>query len=276
MRRAAAAGAVVGLIPAAGVGSRIGHLPCSKEIYPVGFDGLRPKAAVSYLLEALAAAGVATAYLVLRRGKWDIPAHLAAVGTPAGLDLAYLVTEDSPSVPFTLDRAYPFVAGRRVALGFPDILLGTADPFAPLIERVGGARCEVALGLFPCDRPDKADLVHVDPRGRVRDIVVKPGRSRLRLTWGAAVWGPAMTEFLHAAVGRRRPSRIRARELHVGDLIRAALRAGLRVEGVQVADRPFRDIGTPEDLLEAARRLMPPPAATGPARGPKAERRRAV
>jgi glucose-1-phosphate thymidylyltransferase len=42
----------------------------------------------------------------------------------------------------------------------------------------------------------------------------------------------------------------------VGDVIRAAIDAGLKVEAVQVSDRPFLDIGTPDDLLRAVKGLV--------------------
>ena len=73
---------VIGLIPAGGQASRISPLPCSKELYPIGFrhvDGdhsLRPKVTCHYLLERMRSAGITKAYIVLREGKWDIPAYL--------------------------------------------------------------------------------------------------------------------------------------------------------------------------------------------------------
>jgi glucose-1-phosphate thymidylyltransferase len=72
---------IIGLIPAAGQATRIAPLPCSKELYPIGFrtvpgsDGLRPKAVSHYLLEKMQIAGVRKAYFILRQGKWDIPAY---------------------------------------------------------------------------------------------------------------------------------------------------------------------------------------------------------
>ncbi len=108
---------IIGLIPAAGRGTRIGPLPCSKEVYPVGFastDGGRrvPKAVCQYLLEKMRVAGIVKAYVVLREGKWDIPASLGD-GATAGMHLAYLMVGISFGVPFTLDQAYPFVRDSR-------------------------------------------------------------------------------------------------------------------------------------------------------------------
>ncbi len=259
---------IIGLIPAAGRGTRIGPLPCSKEVYPVGFastDGGRrvPKAVCQYLLEKMRVAGIVKAYVVLREGKWDIPASLGD-GATAGMHLAYLMVGISFGVPFTLDQAYPFVRGSLVALGFPDTWFGAHDAFARLLARQTATRADVVLGLFPTDRQEKVDMVDVDKAGRVRRIVIKPRQTDLHYAWGIAVWSPAFTEFLHEYVAVRRESAGQAPELFVGDAVQAAINQGMQVESVQVDDEPFLDIGTPDDLLRATRRLggVPVPALT--------------
>ena len=68
---------IVGLMPAGGQAMRIAPLPCSKELYPIGFrliaeDGsLRPKVACHYLLEKMQLAGINKVYIILRDGIWD-------------------------------------------------------------------------------------------------------------------------------------------------------------------------------------------------------------
>ncbi len=99
----------IGLIPAAGEGSRISPLPGSKELYPIGFrvatDGsLRPKVVCHYLLESMHIAGIRKAYLLLRSGKWDIPAYLGG-GSLVDMNLGYLIVDSLFGVPYTLDRA---------------------------------------------------------------------------------------------------------------------------------------------------------------------------
>ena len=65
---------IVGLIPAAGKAERISPLPCSKEIYPVGFDDssenkiFRPKAVSQYLIESMQLVNVSDVYIIIR--KW--------------------------------------------------------------------------------------------------------------------------------------------------------------------------------------------------------------
>ncbi|RMD74724.1 MAG: nucleotidyl transferase, partial [Chloroflexi bacterium] len=68
---------MIGLIPAGGMATRLGPLPCSKELLPVGGwaepDGLRPRPIITYLLAQWQRAGITRAFIVVKPGKWDIP-----------------------------------------------------------------------------------------------------------------------------------------------------------------------------------------------------------
>ena len=248
---------VVGLVPAAGSADRLGKLPCSKEILPLGFrrgsDGEpRPRAVCSYLLESFARAGVVRAFVLLRQGKWDIPALLGS-GCDFGMRLAYLALEPTASVPETLDRAYPFIAEATIALGFPDILIQPDDAYATLLHRWAETGAEVALGLFPTDRSWKTDMVDLDNRDRVRRIVIKQPDSGLLFTWSIAVWGPDFSRYLHDFLRHRGAGG--ERELYVGDVIQAAIDDGMHVAATRFPEGSFLDIGTPEDLRQATARF---------------------
>lgn len=245
---------IIGLIPAAGRASRISPLPCSKEIYPIGLravagEGVRPKVAAHYLLEKMRFAGIRKAYVILRSGKWDIPAYFGD-GSIVDMHLAYLPLEASPGVPFTLDRAYPFIKHATVAFGFPDILFDGEDGFARLVSRCSASGADLMLGLFPANHPSKEDTVRFNEREEVEEIVLRPSASTLRYTWGIAVWTPSFTEFLHEYVAAQNAEPAGA-ELSVGHAIKAAMEAGLRASALILDETPYLDIGTPEDLARA-------------------------
>ncbi len=109
----------VGLIPAGGKAERISPLPCSKEIFPVGFGDIRqkgqkrPKVAAHYLLEKMRLAGAEKAYFVLAKGKWDIPAYFGN-GALVNMALGYLMTDLPYGVPFTIDSAFSFIKNKQV------------------------------------------------------------------------------------------------------------------------------------------------------------------
>lgn len=260
---------VVGLIPAAGVSARLAPLPCSKELLPVGFmptpGGPRPKPVCLYLLERMRLAGIERAYVVLRPGKWDIPAYLGH-GGQLGLRLGYLLMDLPHGSPYTLDQAYPFVRGCVVALGLPDIIFEPADAYARLLERRRATGADVVLGLFPSDAPHTADMVATDAGGRVERVEIKPAQSGLRYSWMIAVWGPRFTEHLHrhlAEVERQRggpdPARRPQREVYVGDVIVSAIAAGLHVDSVAFPEGSALDVGTPDNLVRATRRYSVEP-----------------
>jgi glucose-1-phosphate thymidylyltransferase len=172
-------GEVIGLVPAAGTASRVAPLPCSKEIFPIGFHapgtplGLRPKAAIHHLLENMRNAGAGRAYIILRHGKWDIPAYLGD-GKGVDLPLGYLIMDLPFGVPFTLDQAYPFARKATVLFGFPDILCQPDHALRRLREHLLETRSDLVLGLFPVQRPQKMDMVALDSERRIRGITIKP------------------------------------------------------------------------------------------------------
>ena len=255
---------VIGLIPAAGQATRIAPLPCSKELYPVGFhpigesNSLRPKVVCHYLLEKMRLAGITRAYIVLREGKWDIPTYLGD-GIMLDMHLAYLMMRLPFGAPYTLDQAYPFVQHALVALGFPDVIFYPDNAFDQLLARQTSTKADVVLGLFPTDQPQKCDMVDLDDSGRVRRIVIKPIKTDLHYTWMIAVWTPKFTHFMHEyllaiqeADGKRGNSLERG-ELFVGHVIQAAIDNNLLIERVFFPEGACLDIGTPEELVKALR-----------------------
>lgn len=253
---------VIGLLPCGGQATRLAPLPLSKELYPVGWrslqDGqLRPKVVSHYLLEKMRLAGIRKAFLILRPGKWDLPAYFGD-GSLVDMHLGYLLLGLPYGVPYTLDQAYPFVQNALVALGFPDILLQPEEVYVRSIAHQTRTGADVVLGLFPCDRPEKAGMVDFNAEdGIVKQIIEKPQQTNLRFMWATALWTPTFTEFLHQyliqheATTRAQGDADAGRELPIGDVIQAAIAAGLRVEAEVFETGVYLDIGTPEDLVVA-------------------------
>jgi len=255
---------IVGLIPAAGKAKRILPIPCSKELFPVGLAAkeqadIRIKVASHCLLEKMKQAGAAKGYIILRKGKWDIPAYWGD-GAMIEMPLAYLMMGLPYGVPYTLDQAYPFVKDSLILFGFPDILFEPQDAFVQLIHRQHSSGVDIVLGLFTADQPSLLDMVDIDEQGSVRGIEVKPADSKLHYAWIIAVWTPAFTLYLHDFVARNTARNIGKntlksdlifQELHIGSIIDSAVQDGLRVNSVIFPENRFLDIGIPENLYKA-------------------------
>ena len=248
---------IIGLFPAGGNATRIAPLPCSKEIYPVGIHhpdkekAIRPKVVGHYLLEKMRMAGSKKAYILLRHGKWDIPAYFSKENN-LDMHLAYIMVENTLGVPYTLDPAYPFIHNSLICFGFPDILFHPDNAFIQLLEKQAETDADLILGLFTADCPHKVDMVKLDKHDKVIEILIKPLKTELIYTWLIAVWSPKFSLFLHdflhetkLSAGKFHP------ELFMGDVINAALNREIIVEKVIFKNAGYLDIGTPEDLLKS-------------------------
>ncbi len=262
MRKPIRKGQLIGVIPAAGKARRLGALPCSKAILPVGFsqhpgdDGRgRIRVAIEDSIEAFSRAGISRSVIVIGPDNLDIPAYLGS-GEPWNMRFAYRIVEKSPSVPFSLDQARPFVHDQDVVLAFPDTQFTPADAIERLVAKWRGCQADVLLALVPTDNGHKMDLVSIDAGQRVERLDVKPGRSHSGWTWFAAIWNSRFTEFLHDELRDRLRQTNRPAtgtdgpggEPGISDFINNAIANAMDVQVITFEDGSAHDIGTIDDL----------------------------
>jgi glucose-1-phosphate thymidylyltransferase len=252
---------VIGLIPAAGRAVRLGHLPCSKEILPIGVrtspSGERRICVLGeLLLDEFARAGIGHVYLIVDPAKSDIAQYFGN-GERLGLRLDY-VSVKSPSTLFSIDAAHPFVRGSVCALGFPDIVFPPCDSYSRMIATLEQTGADIVLGLFPTEHPSMVDMARCDRSGRVESILVKPAvvPPRYERAWINAVWRPRFSDFLHDNLERLVQRRAdKSRELGISDVVMAAIDEGLVAYGTAVSDDACLDAGTPETYALALKRF---------------------
>ena len=246
---------VIAIIPAAGLASRLPGISGSKEMIPVGTrvdpvsNKTEPKPVCLHLIEKYQNAGIKKCFIILRKGKWDIPQYFGS-GDNINMDLGYLMMGLPYGTAYTIDQAYSHVKHATVALGFPDILFSPDDSYARLLKKIETTNADVVLGLFPANKPEKTDMVETDENNHVRNIVIKPKQTNLKFTWGIAVWKPAFSQYLHEYLSTQQRKETDP-ELHIGHVIQAAINSGMTVVAETVSNEAFLDIGTPDDLSRA-------------------------
>ena len=261
---------IVGLIPAAGTATRISPLPCSKEIYPVGFDNspeneiMRPKVISQYLIEGMQLVGVTNVYVIIRKGKWDILNYLGS-GNWMDMNFAYLIMDLPFGVPFTLDQAYHFVKDDIVVFGFADIIFKPRDAFNRLIERQILTNADIVIGLFRAPQPYKIQhMVEIDSGGQICGFEINPSQTKLKNTWIIAVWNKKFTHFLHeyVSIEAKRFTKSNAikkdsvaEEVSMTQVFEAALQKGLEIDSVTFGEGSFLDIGSPDNLQSISRNI---------------------
>ncbi len=235
-----------GIIPAAGVGSRIQPLAFSKELLPVGsrFDGAveRPRAVSEYLVERMILGGATRICFVIAPGKSDILEYYG--GSIDSTHLCYAVQQQPAGLCDAIFQALPVISPvEPVLIGLPDTIWFPADGLAALPND------QLSFLLFPVEQPELFDAVLTDSAGRVREIQVKSPDPATNWVWGAFKMPGATLADLHALWIKR--SR---RDEFIGTLVNAWLEAGGRALGVRTGT-DYVDVGTLHGYREALRLL---------------------
>jgi dTDP-glucose pyrophosphorylase len=246
---------VWGIVPAAGIGSRIQPLAFSKELLPVGsrIDGEteRPRAVSEYILERMLSGGAEKICLTISPGKSDIIEYYG--GEIGRASLCYVVQPHPRGLCDAIFRALPLIAPQdQVLIGLPDTVWFPADGFRRLREDA------LSFLLFPVERPELFDAVVLREgghAGRVEEIQVKTRAARSSWVWGAFRMPGAVLAELYALWQERGGS-----DAYIGTLVNAWLARGGTAFGIR-AGESYVDVGTLGGYREAIRLLGSRPAA---------------
>ncbi len=233
-----------GIVPAAGVGSRIQPLAFSKELLPVGSvdEGgeLRPRAVSEYLVDRLVLGGAKKIAFVISPGKSDIVEYFG--GGSLATPVAYVVQPEPRGLCDALFRALPLVgADEHVLVGLPDTIWFPEDALAELGED------DLSFLCFPVDRPELFDAVEADEHENVLEVQVKDHQARTRWIWGAFKVRGRVLHELHSLW----QARMRV-DPYVGTLVNAWLAKGGKARARNVG-RSYVDVGTVDGYREAVK-----------------------
>lgn len=235
-----------GIVPSAGVGSRIQPLAFSKELLPVGSrregDDERPRAVSEYLVDRMVTAGVTRICFVVAPGKADIVEYYGAEA--GGRPATYMVQPWPAGLCDAIFRALPLIRPEDpVVVGLPDTLWFPEDG----LRQLGGEG--LSFLCFPVSDPQHFDAVISGEDGEVREMRVKQRDPGSSWVWGAFKLDGATLRALHDLWVQRGRE-----DVYVGTLVNAWLARGGSARAVRVGEL-YLDVGTVGGYREAVRVL---------------------
>jgi glucose-1-phosphate thymidylyltransferase len=239
---------MVGLIPAAGGGTRLG-LPFPKELTPLVHPaGFKPVAELA--VESITRSGGKHVVFVINETKHQLIGYFGS-GQRFNCAISYVVQERvtkatqarSPGLADALDAAYHLVRGKTVTFAMADTILRPINVFEQMIAR-SRPDDDLMLGLFTVDRPEKFGMVRMGADGAIEQIDDKPKQTTLKHAWGCIAWRPRFTEHLHRCVHDKQLG-------DFADIMNLGLREGLKGRGIVLDNGHFADMGTFDEYLEA-------------------------
>lgn len=233
-----------GIIPAAGMGSRIQPLAFSKELLPVGsyFEGTteRPRAVSEYLIERMVKAGVDKICFVISPGKSDILNFFG--GHALSATIFYAVQPHPAGLCDAIFRALPLIPPEdEVCIGLPDTVWFPEDALGRLPSH------QLSFLLFPVEHPDRFDAVLTDDSDAVLEIQVKRPLADTNWVWGALRLPGSVLAELHSLWLARQDE-------YLGTLVNEYLARGGRAFGYKCGNA-YVDVGTLNGYREALRLL---------------------
>jgi glucose-1-phosphate thymidylyltransferase len=239
----------IGIIPAAGIASRLGPLGYPKELLPIAYvadesgGALRPMPVIEASFRQLRAAGVGRCAVITSDRKTELVRYVGGGGA-IGLDVAFLLQSRPDGLAAAVALAAPWTEGCNACLLLPDTIVRPADALKQVRAVFETAQADLVLGVFPTARPQELGPVRFDSDMRVSEVLDKPEATDLENTWAMAMWGPRFTALLQAKIsgGDTRT---------LGDIFNGAVGAGLKVMAVWFPQGQFHDVGTPRGLTEA-------------------------
>ncbi|HEU0193920.1 MAG TPA: sugar phosphate nucleotidyltransferase [Streptosporangiaceae bacterium] len=244
-------GDFVGVLPAAGRGSRLAPLRYPKELLPISYEpvggdgtGVRARAVAEYALAAIAGCDVDRVLLIVAPWKLDVLNYFGD-GGHVGMEIGYLYQEEARGLPYALDLARSWTRGDHVVFAMPDTITTPWDALARLRDRYERTGADLALAVFPAAEPERLGPVLLDGE-RVVEVLDKPERPPVANTWGAAIWSDAFADLLHEGIAGLPAG---GREPAIGHFFDLAVRRGLKVIGVPIEDGSFEDAGTRVGIL---------------------------
>lgn len=234
--------ALVGLLPAAGLGTRLAPYRSPKELFPFLLatdDGPRPSPVAQFTLDAMRVAGVDRCIAVISDRKGET-LRVLSDGRDYGVRLGYVVQPKPLGLTDVVRCAAPWIANEDVVFGMPDTVVFPQDVLRTIYERLTEASADIVLAVFPTKEPERLAPVDHDAAGNVRAIHDKPAQTNLRNTWGALAWSPRFTEFCCEDDA----------PMNLSHAMEAARRRGMKVQAHAFGDGIFADLGTPAGLGE--------------------------
>src|SRR5579875_271715 len=233
-----------GIIPAAGMGTRIQPLAFSKELLPVGSfisnGSERPRAVSEYLIERMVRAGVSKICFVISPGKSDIVNYFG--GNVLSATAFYAVQPQPAGLCDAIFRALPLIPPEEeVCIGLPDTIWFPEDALARVPDGV------FSFLLFPVDHPERFDAVLTNENSEVLEVVVKKSSAPTKWIWGAMRLPGIVLRQLYQIWQDRQDE-------YLGTLVTEYLMRGGRAYGFKIGES-YVDVGTLNGYREALRLL---------------------
>jgi len=233
---------IIGLIPAAGKGLRMG-LPFPKELFPILINQ-KYQPVAQFAVEKILQTGVKHIVFVINEAKTQLINYFKD-GKNYECQFSYVFQNSldaidqiskSPGLAHAIDSAYHLIQNKTVFFCMADTIIIPRDAMKNAYnERKYNS--DIILCLFKTNQPENYGMVEIGECGeKITKIIDKPQSTALEWMWGCIIWKPIFSEFLHNQI-----------QIHkifdFASILNKAIDQGFRFSPYKIHDGQFIDIG---------------------------------
>jgi len=237
---------IIGLIPCAGKGSRLG-LPFSKEMFPI-VHHKKYTPIIYYTINAMKEAGLKHLIFTINPNKGDLLKYLGN-GSQFDMKFTYCVHPEPRSLPESLYEAMHLIQNKQVVFAMPDTYVQPTNFLKILMKDHFSDQDRAAtLACFETNNPSKFGMVDYK-ENKVFEIIDKPSKSKLKWMWGAIVWNHEFTLELKKFVESQENHNNSSGELTLTDSFKNLIQNN-KVFCYRFFNGTYRDLGTYDEIKE--------------------------
>ena len=185
---------IIGLIPCAGKGERVGF-PYPKELFPdLRFDQYRP----IFMNVFDSMIKIVNEIVVVIDEQRDLLINYLKENCPNNVNIYFVLQKEAISLPHAILQAYPLIKNKYVLFGMPDTVIIDNECFEKIYQVLFNNNYDLVCGCFKTNIPEKFGMVEFENEtDLIKKFIDKPKNyTKSDWMWGILAWSPIFSTIL--------------------------------------------------------------------------------
>lgn len=235
---------VIGIIPCAGEGKRVGF-PYPKELFPdLRFDQYRP----IFMNVFDSMIKIVNEIVVVIDEQRDLLINYLKKNCPNNINIYFVLQKEAISLPHAILQSFPLIKNKNVLFGMPDTVIIDSECFEKIYQVLFNNNYDLVCGCFKTSTPEKFGMVEFkNETGLIKRFIDKPENyTKSEWMWGILAWSPIFSAIL------KKDFKMQDYNL-TNDTMNISAKTQKAI-GIKFKNTFYYDLGTREEIVDFIRK----------------------